>query len=83
MGVVLTDSYDLSCVADEDKSSVLATISCVVSLEERMPKLEIVVRRENGYYAIVVRNLNQYIDLEKWHSKVTIISLLVASVRTA
>ncbi len=65
-------AYDLSAVDKEDQSSVIATINCIVRLEERMPALDISVHRDSGYYAIVVRGLNEYVDLCNWHEQVRV-----------
>ncbi len=65
-------AYDLSAVDKEDQSSVIATINCIVRLEERMPALDITVHRDSGYYAIVVRCLNEYVDLCNWHELVRV-----------
>lgn len=70
VGEVLSKTYDLSAVEAEDTSSVLATIHCIVTLEERVPDLGITVNREPGYYAIVVRGFDEFIDIVNWHGKV-------------
>jgi len=100
VGETLASTYDLSCVDEEDKSSVLATITCVATLEvpcclceglghlsdnasralcrykwakkNRMPVLDIIVRREAGYYAIVVRGFNEYINIDNWYERVRV-----------
>jgi hypothetical protein len=70
VGEVLSKQYDLTTVDPEDRSSVLATIRCIVTLEERVPELDITVNREPGYYAILVRGFDEFIDIVNWHSKV-------------
>jgi len=70
VGEVLSKNYDLSAVDAEDRSSVLATIHCIATLEECMPNLDISVSREPGYYAILVRGFDEFIDLVNWHNKV-------------
>jgi hypothetical protein len=70
VGEVLSKNYDLTVVDAEDRSSVLATIQCIVTLEERVPELEITVGREPGYYAILVRGFDEFIDIVNWHNKV-------------
>jgi hypothetical protein len=70
VGEVLSKNYDLSAVDAEDRSSVLATIQCIVTLEDRVPELEITVGREPGYYPILVRGFDEFIDIVNWHNKV-------------
>jgi hypothetical protein len=70
VGEVLTKEYDLSAVDPEDRSSVMATIQCIVTLEDQVPELEITVTRESGYYAILVRGFDEFIDIVGWHHKV-------------
>jgi hypothetical protein len=70
VGEMLSKNYDLSAVNPEDRSSVLATIQCIVSLEDRMPELDITISQEPGYYAIVVRGFDEFIDVVNWHNKV-------------
>ena len=72
VGETLSAAYDLSDVIKEDQSSVLATITCIVTLERRMPALDITVHRDAGYYAIVVRGLNEYVNLRNWHEQVRV-----------
>jgi|WetSurMetagenome_2_1015567.scaffolds.fasta_scaffold01048_8 hypothetical protein len=74
VGEVLSKNYDLSAVESEDTSSVLATIHCIVTLEDRVPDLGITVNREPGYYAIVVRGFDEFIDIVNWHGKVRMTS---------
>ena len=72
VGETLSAAYDLSEVVKEDQSAVLATITCIVTLERRMPALDITVHRDSGYYAIVVRGLNEYVNLRHWHDQVRV-----------
>jgi hypothetical protein len=72
VGEVLAHDYDLSAVDEEDRSSVQATIACVATLEQSVPQLDITVNRDSGYYAIVVRGFNEYIDLHNWHERVRV-----------
>ena len=70
VGEVLSKNYDLTAVDAEDTSSVMATIHCIVTLEDRVPDLDITVNREPGYYAILVRGFDEFIDIVNWHNKV-------------
>lgn len=53
---------------------MLATIQCIVTLEDRVPALDITVGREPGYYAIMVRGFDEFIDIVNWHDKVRMAS---------
>jgi hypothetical protein len=72
VGETLATNYDLSAVDEEDRSSVVATMTCVATLEQSVPRLDMAVTREAGYYVITVRDFNEYIDLRNWHERVRV-----------
>ena len=63
IGEKLSKRYDTSEVAPEDLSSVMAAIYTICTLETSAPELDISIKARNGYYAIIVKKFNEFIDI--------------------
>ena len=52
----------MSEVRDDDLSSVNATLLRICKLEDSVPVLDISIKSMRGYYAIIIKNFNEFID---------------------
>ncbi len=62
VGEKLAKRYDMSEVRVEDIPSVNATIYTVVTLEDSAPELDIRIMAKQGYYALIIKGFNEFID---------------------
>ncbi len=62
IGEKLAKRYDMNEVREEDVPSVNAAIYAVCTLEDSAPELDIRPMAKNGYYALIIKGFNEFID---------------------